>query len=121
MKKWLKIVLFIILGLFIGFINGFLGAGGGMLLVPLYTLIASSKAKYSHATAVFIIMPICLISGIVYIIKGIFSFTIFIPIVVGSIIGSVIGTFLLKKFSNDVISIIFWIVMIVAGVLIIIF
>lgn len=121
MKNWLKTTLFIVTGLFIGFINGFLGAGGGMLLVPLYIIISKSNAKIAHATAVFIIMPICVVSGIIYILRGVFSLTIFIPVAVGSTIGSVIGTFILKRFSNDVISFVFWIVMIVSGVFIIIF
>lgn len=121
MKKWAVVVLLVVLGLVIGFVNGFLGAGAGMLLVPLFILLTKQESKIAHATAVFIIMPICVVSGIVYVLKGVFDLGIFLPVAVGSVGGSVAGTFLLKKFSNKIISLIFWVVMIVAGALIIIF
>lgn len=121
MKKWIVIVLLVLLGILIGFVNGFLGAGAGMLLVPFFIILTKQKSRIAHATAIFIIMPICVISGLVYILKGVFELGIFIPVAVGSVGGSVVGTFLLKKFSNEIISLIFWVVMIVAGSLLIIF
>lgn len=120
-KKWLKIVLLIAIGIFVGSINGFLGAGGGMLLVPAYLMLTKQSPKIIHATAVFIIMPICLVSGLVYFFKGVFDLSIFLPVVVGSIGGGAMGTFLLKKFSNEILSLVFWVVMIVAGGFIIFF
>lgn len=119
--KKLQVFLLIITGLVIGFVNGFLGAGGGMLLVPALTLLLGLESKKIHATAVFVIVPICMISGIVYVIKGVFDINVFLPVVVGSVIGGVAGTFLLKKLSNEIISLIFWGLMVFAGVWIVIF
>lgn len=117
MKYSLKNVLVsIFAGLFIGFVNGFLGAGGGMLLVPILTIFLGFESKVAHSTAVFVIAPICLISGVTYIVKGIVNWEILLPVAIGTVIGGVLGTFLLKKLKNDVINIIFWCVMIFAGV-----
>lgn len=117
MNKNLKVVLIsIAAGLFVGFVNGFLGAGGGMLLVPFLTLLLKMESKVAHSTAVFVIAPICLISGITYIIKGVIDWNILLPVAIGTLIGGVVGTFLLKKFSSDIINIIFWCVMIFSGV-----
>lgn len=117
MDKNIKDVLIMVAaGLFIGFVNGFLGAGGGMLLVPFLTLLLKMDSKVAHSTAVFVIAPICLISGITYIIKGVIDWKILLPVAIGTLVGGVVGTFLLKKFSSNVISIIFWCVMIFSGV-----
>lgn len=122
MNKTVKnIILPIIAGVFIGFVNGFLGAGGGMLLVPFLTIILKLDSKVAHSTAVFVIAPICLISGITYLIKGVVDYHILLPVAIGTLIGSIVGTFLMKKFSSDVISLIFWGVMIFSGVWILIF
>jgi len=103
-------------GLFVGFVNGFLGAGGGMILVPILTLLLGMESKVAHSTAVFVITPICLISGITYAIKGVVDWQIILPVAIGTLVGGITGTFLLKKLKNDVINIIFWCVMIFAGV-----
>jgi len=117
MKYCVKTVLIsIAAGLFVGFVNGFLGAGGGMLLVPILTLLLKMESKVAHSTAVFVIAPICLISGVTYIIKGVVDWSILLPVAIGTIIGGIAGTFLLKKLKNDVINIIFWCVMIGSGV-----
>ena len=117
MKLNLKIILIAIgAGLFVGFVNGFLGAGGGMLLVPILTLLLKMESRIAHSTAVFVIAPICLISGITYIIKGVVDWNILLPVAIGTLIGGIVGTFLLKKLKNDVINIIFWCVMIFSGV-----
>ena len=117
MKSNLKTVLIAIgAGLFIGFVNGFLGAGGGMLLVPILTLLLKMESKVAHSTAVFVIAPICLISGVTYVIKGVIDWSILFPVALGTVAGGIIGTFLLKNLKNDVINIIFWCVMIFSGV-----
>lgn len=117
MNKNVKLVLIcIVAGLFIGFVNGFLGAGGGMLLVPILTILLKMESKPAHSTAVFVIAPICLVSGITYIIKGVVEWKILLPVAIGTLVGGVIGTFMLKKLKSDVINIIFWCVMIFSGV-----
>lgn len=115
-KKVKNIWIAIGAGLFVGFVNGFLGAGGGMLLVPILTLLIGLESKVAHSTAVFVIAPICLVSGITYAIKGVMDWSILLPVVIGTAIGGVVGTFLLKKLKNDVINMIFWCVMIFSGV-----
>ena len=115
-KKWQEVLILIAVGLVIGFINGFLGAGGGILLVPVLTSLIKEPVKVAHATAVVIILPLCIASGIVYIVKGFYNFQIGWKILIGTIIGGVLGTFLLKKLANNYISLVFAVVMVVAGI-----
>ncbi len=116
MKTWKFILFSLLIGLTVGFVNGFMGAGGGMLLVPMLTLLFSMNTKVVHSTAVFVILPICLISGITYIIKGVVEWQILLPVAIGSVVGGVVGTFALKKLSATWINYIFYGVMIFAGV-----
>ena len=110
------ILISIVAGLGVGFINGFMGAGGGMVLVPILTLLLKMESRVAHSTAVFVIAPICLVSGITYIVKGVVDWQILLPVAIGTLIGGIAGTFMLKKLKNDIINIIFWCVMIFAGV-----
>ncbi len=120
MKKWVQVVLLIGLGVFVGFANGFLGAGGGMLLVPCIIPILKMKTKVAHATAILIILPICIVSGIIYAVKGSFDFDVFLPCLIGTAVGGVVGTFILSKLKSDIITAIFSLVMITAGVIMIV-
>lgn len=113
--SWKNVLIAIGAGLTVGFVNGFLGAGGGMILVPILTLLLGLNSKVAHSTAVFVITPICLISGITYIVKGVVDWQILLPVAIGTVIGGIVGTFLLKNLKNDVINIIFWCVMIFSG------
>lgn len=110
------ILISVVAGLGVGFINGFMGAGGGMVLVPILTLLLKMESRVAHSTAVFVIAPICLVSGITYIVKGVVDWQILLPVAIGTLIGGIAGTFMLKKLKNDIINIIFWCVMIFAGV-----
>jgi len=120
MKRWLQVVLLILLGVLVGFVNGFLGAGGGMLLVPCIIPLLKMDTKVAHATAILIILPICVISGVIYALKGAFDFNIFWPCLLGTVVGGVLGTFILSKLKNNIITSIFSVVMIAAGVIMIV-
>ena len=53
---------YIIAGFIAGGINGLLGAGGGMLLVPLLTMLGHLDEKEVFPASVAIIFPICMVS-----------------------------------------------------------
>lgn len=53
---------YIIAGIAAGAANGLLGAGGGMLLIPLLTFLANADEDTLFPTSVAIVLPICLVS-----------------------------------------------------------
>jgi hypothetical protein len=111
-----KQIFFSILGgIAVGIINGFLGAGGGMLVVPLLRLIFKEEPRKSHATAVLVILPISIVSAIVYILHGSGVWNVILPACIGTLLGGLAGTFLLCKLKNKYIVVLFSIIMIVAG------
>lgn len=118
---WLEVVILIAVGLFVGFVNGFLGSGGGILLVPILAFLVRGPTKVAHATAVVVILPVCIASGIVYFARGFIDVLMSAKVLIGTIAGGILGTFLLKRLASDWISIIFALVMVGVGVKIVFF
>ena len=117
-KKQPKInILFILLiGVMVGFINGFCGGGGGMICVPVLTNILHLPEKKGHATAILIMLPLCISSFIVYLIRGNVDISLALNVGIGFLIGGILGAILLKKISNKVLQFVFAIIILVSGV-----
>ena len=111
-KKW-QIFLF---GALIGVINGFLGGGGGMIVVPLLSKILNLEQKKAQATALFVILPISLVSTIVYLCHKSIAFMSGWPVILGIVGGGIVGAQLLNKLNNRIIRNIFVLFMLVGGV-----
>lgn len=102
-------------GLAVGIVNGLLGAGGGMIAVPLLKKLGFQQ-KQAHANAVAVILPITVLSAALYLINGHVRLSdcfIYIP---GGLVGSLIGTYCLKKISPIWLKRIFGGFMVYAGV-----
>ncbi len=116
MQKNKNTFLSVILGLLIGFINGFFGGGGGMVVVPLLTKGYSLEQKEAQATAIAVMLPICFASAIIYMFNVKLDFYNLLSCAGGVTLGGTIGAFLLNGTSNKTIAYIFAFVMLVAGV-----
>ena len=103
-------------GSLIGAINGLFGGGGGMIAVPALTSVLKYKTKVAHATAIFIIAPVCLASAITYIINGYFKANLIIPVSVGNVAGGALGAVFLGLLPQKAVNIIFIFVMLTAGI-----
>ena len=82
----------------IGVVNGMLGAGGGMLAVPLLRR-AGLEKKAAHSNAVALILPITALSAILYLYRGNMTFSDAWRFMPSGVIGSALGTLMLKKIS----------------------
>lgn len=116
MKNHLKnSVIFSIYGVIIGIINGLFGAGGGIAAVEVLKH-SGLDQKQAQTTSIAIILPLCVLSAILYSFKVDIDFkTTFILIPFG-ILGTFLGTFLMKKMSCELLKKIFCGFMIYAGV-----
>lgn len=82
-----------------GFINGFFGAGGGMVLVPLLILLAKLEDKQAFSSAISIILPFCIVSLFFYGRGGMLPLKESIPYLIGGAGGGILGGLLFKKTS----------------------
>lgn len=100
----------------IGVVNGLFGAGGGMLAVPVLAFAAGLPQKKAHATAIAVILPPCVVSTVVYAVRGGFETDILLPTVLGVLAGGIAGAALLKKLSAPVLNLLFYGLMLFAGI-----
>lgn len=103
-------------GALTGFINGFFGGGGGMVIVPVLTDVIGQETKKAHATAIAVILPITIVSVIVYSAVGTPAIKTALPVTTGAIIGGGLGAVLLGKLKDNVLKWIFAVMMLTAGV-----
>ena len=89
-------------GLGIGLLGGFFGSGGGILAVALLQK-KGLPARQAHA----IILPLSLISLIVYWLNGNLPLTQSLPFFVPALLGSAAGAALLKKIPVQLLKLIF--------------
>ena len=88
---------FITAGFCAGAINGLFGAGGGMVLVPLLTLLTDLDDDEIFPASVSIILPMCLISMAITWHAGAPDWAQAIPYLLGSAAGGVAAGFLGRK------------------------
>lgn len=102
-------------GIVIGIVNGMLGAGGGMVAVPLLKK-SGMEQKQAHANAVAVILPISIVSAVIYLINGEVQIIDAVGFMPAGVVGSVVATLLLKKISPRYLKIIFGGFMVWAGI-----
>ena len=102
-------------GIGIGFINGLLGAGGGMLAVPLLKKCGLST-KQAHAGSIAIILPLSAVSAAIYLLNGRMTFADGWTYMPAGAVGAVLGAWLLGKLPDKWIRRVFAVFMVWAGV-----
>lgn len=97
MKNWLKKYGAGISGAAAGLVNGIFGAGGGMVLLPLLERTTDLSQHEIFASSVCIVLPMCLVSTAVYLLRGAHFAAEAVPYLVGGAVGGVIAGLILKK------------------------
>ena len=110
----------ILSGLFIGFVNGFWGGGGGMICVPILGSLLKLPEKVAHATTLLIMLPLSIASFVVYLIGGSIDVNLAINVGIGFVVGGALGAMLLKNMSNIVLRLVFAVIIILGGLKLII-
>lgn len=81
----------ILAGLCAGAVNGLLGAGGGMLLIPLLMSLTDLSDKEIFPASISIILPICLVSLGVTALDGDIPWAQSVPYLIGSAAGGTLA------------------------------
>ena len=80
-----------------GAANGFFGAGGGLVLVPLLTRWLHLDQRRALATSVSIILPFCAVSAVMYLLRADLSLLQALPYLAGGAAGGIIGGWLFRR------------------------
>ena len=87
-----------------------------MVVVPLLNKVFKLEQKKAQATALFVILPISVVSAIVYMCFNSVNFATGWPVMVGIVAGGLVGAQILNKLKNNVIKGIFIFFMLLGGV-----
>ena len=108
------------LGIISGFVNGLLGAGGGIIVTYFLARSLNDENKKDggvFANAVATMLPISVFSFVVYLVRGYFSFDRgFLYLLLPGVLGGVLGAFLLSKVNSRVLKIAFSLLVAVSGI-----
>lgn len=105
----------ILVGIIAGFVSGFFGAGGGLILVPFLSIYLKEDEVYSRATTIFCIFFMVVTSSLFYIKESNVDFYLSLKCIIGGILGSILGSKLLVKLDKKVLMICFIIFLIYSG------
>lgn len=80
-----------------GMLAGFLGIGGGIILVPMMVGLLSLTQHNAHGTSLAVIAPIAMVSTVVYATRGDINWVLVGTIGAGSVLGVIAGAKLMMK------------------------
>lgn len=86
-----------------------------MLAVPLLKATGMDEKK-AHATAILVILPICIVCSVIYIRNGYFDARAMISACLGVVFGGAAGATLFDKLDKTVVGVVFSLLMITAGI-----
>lgn len=84
-------------GALAGFVNGFFGAGGGMLVVPLLIVLVGLADKQAFSSAISIILPLTIVSLVIYAKNGALDIKAALPYLLGGAGGGVLAGLWFRK------------------------
>ena len=99
----------------VGTVNALFGAGGGLIAVSAFKAKDFSQKK-AQASAIAVILPLCLISSAVYAARGYYSISDALPYLPFGLLGAYLGAKLLKKIPDRALKKIFALFLIYTGI-----
>ena len=99
-----------------GVANGFFGGGGGMVLVPLLTGRCGLDQRRAFATSVAIILPLCVLSSVIYFFRGGLDLSAALPYLLGGLAGGWIGGRVFRRLNMDWLRRVFALLILYGGV-----
>jgi uncharacterized membrane protein YfcA len=99
-----------------GFIGGLLGVGGGVIFVPVLTSVGNLPAHIGVATSTFAIVFSSLSASIARILGPNVLYDYVIALAFGTVIGARLGALKVRKISSKNLLLIFYFIVIIAGI-----
>ena len=105
-----------LIGLLAGFVSGFFGTGGGLLIHPALTSILKLDEYKARGTTLITVFPAVLVASIFYANYHYYDFNKLVLIAIGGSIGGFIGAKFMKKIPRFWLALTFDIFLIIASI-----
>jgi len=106
----------VLVGFVAGIISGLFTAGGGLILVPAFLYTLKMETKQARATSIFCILPMVIVTAIIYNKSDFINWELGIKCAIGGVIGGIIGGKLLKAIPDKYLKISFILFLLYAGI-----
>ncbi|MBO5379295.1 MAG: sulfite exporter TauE/SafE family protein [Clostridia bacterium] len=115
-RRVLFAFLFVLLSFFGGALNGFLGTGGGILILFMLNRLTKNEKRDNFVTCALSIIPISLVGSFAYFRAGSVDFSTLQTSYLPAITGGILGAFLFEKLKVKYLNLIFGAIVIYSGV-----
>jgi uncharacterized membrane protein YfcA len=109
-----------LLGVGVGALTGVLaalcGVGGGLIMVPAFVFLMALDQKAAVATSLAVIIAVSMVATAKYASASLVKWQVVVPVMLGAVLTTWLATDWLKHLSNETLSRIFAILMIVVGI-----
>lgn len=106
-----------VMGVFVGFISGYVGLGGGFIVVPLLQWLFGFTMKQASGTSLVSVAIFAVPSFIAHALLGNVSWIIGILLIAGSLFGSRLGAKIIQKVNDSVLTALFATVLVISGII----
>lgn len=110
-----EIILFILIGLSAGTISGFVGIGGGVIIVPALIFFGFTQYQAQGTTLALLVPPIGFLAAFTYFKKGFVDIKVALFICLGFFIGGLIGSKIAVNLPKETLQKIFGCAIILIG------
>ncbi len=122
MPRRKKIIQSLVGGVYIGFICGFMGAGGGLMMLFVLTTILGYELKTAVGTSVFIMSFTALTGAISHFVHGgIQDVTVLVLCIVFTLVGALWASRVANRASNKVLNRATGVMLVILGIILVIF
>ena len=111
-----KVILSAILGFLGGIASGLLGIGGGVLIVPILTLVVDMPIHFATATSMFTMAFTSTSEAVQHYFANQTNFEYALLLALGTVLGAQVGAYASKKTSGKSLRRIFGVVMVIVGI-----
>lgn len=91
-----RVLALLVIGVLGGVLSGLFGVGGGIVMVPLLTLLVGMDQRHASATSLVAIAPTSVVGAITYGVAGHVDLLVGVIVAAGGIVGSILGARLLR-------------------------
>ena len=99
-----------------GILNGFIGTGGGVIMLLILKRLYKNESKTAYASVVLTVLPMTVISAAVYCFLNPSLLSFALPFVPFALAGGALGAYLLGKVNTRAVSYVFSALAVFAGV-----
>ncbi len=96
-----RVLWYVATGAVAGALSGFLGIGGGIILVTMMVTLLGVTEHRAHGNSLAVIMPVAVMGATVYALRGDIDWILAAVIGSGSVIGVIAGAKLMMKLPED--------------------